>query len=63
MDGRAKLGSVNNVKLVDEKTKKKVFLLGKDREGCYNMDACSPLTPLQAFTIAVSSLTYKLCSK
>jgi hypothetical protein len=63
MEGRAQKGSVHNFRLMDEKERKKVFLLGKFKDGSYNIDACYPLTPLQAFSIAISSLTYKLCSK
>jgi len=59
--GRARLTSVKNFILVsDSEPKKVLMLLGKIGDEEYNMDFCFPLTPLQAFGIAVTSLDYKL---
>lgn len=60
MHGCAKVASVNNLKLKDAETGKSIFLLGKDSEHNYNILLWYPLSPLVAFSLALSCLCFKL---
>ncbi len=62
MEGKAALASVHNFKLVDSNSRQKTFLMGQLSDIKYNIDVCYPLSILQGFGVAVSSITFKLCT-
>jgi tubby-related protein 1 len=60
-NGRVDRASVKNFQLIDDHDEAKVYLqFGRVGEKDFNLDFQWPLSPLQAFGIALSSFDYKL---
>ena len=60
-DGRVTMPSVKNFQLVEPDDEERVVLLfGRVDRDRFSMDVQWPLSPLQAFGIALTSLEYKL---
>lgn len=57
-NGRVKLPSTSNVQLLLNNDL--IVQFGKVREHMYNLDACFPVSLLQAFAIGLSSINFKL---
>ncbi len=54
--GKAKVASVKNFVLMDPSEQDDVMLFGKECDSVFNLDVKWPLSLLQAFAIAVSSV-------
>lgn len=63
-DNRVTEASVKNFQLTKVDDQETVYLqFGRVDKNTFNLDFRAPLTPFQAFTIAISSLDYKICSE
>jgi tubby-related protein 1 len=59
--GRVDKPSVKNFQLVDQASDDNIYLqFGRIGEDMFNLDFQWPLSPLQAFEIAISSFDYKI---
>ena len=62
--GRALCASVKNFQLESREEPGVVrFLFGKHAKNEYCVDYSYPMSPLQAFAVALSALGYKLCNE
>ena len=60
-NGRVEQASVKNFQLVDDFDQEKIYLqFGRVDKHVFSLDFIWPFTPLQAFSIALSSIDFKL---
>lgn len=63
-DSRVAEASVKNFQLIKQDDPDTVYLqFGRVSKDTFNLDFRSPLSPMQAFSLAISSFDYKICSE
>jgi len=63
-DSRVAEASVKNFQLIKQDDPDTVYLqFGRVSKDTFNLDFRSPISPMQAFSLAISSFDYKICSE